>query len=145
VTRPTVIDEDAFDVARVEAVGGPPGAAAAFDHLESTMPTLRGQKMYGVLYLGDPDRYFAGLRLDDEASPHNGLERATIPGGLYGRRLVRDWNTKIPELPEIFDALTADLTSAGYLVDRTRPLIEYYRRVDELVIMVPVLDGAGAN
>jgi hypothetical protein len=32
------------------------------------MPTLRGQKMYGVLYLGDPDQCFACLRLDDEAS-----------------------------------------------------------------------------
>ena len=107
------------------------------------MPTLRGQKMYGILYLGNPDRYFACLRLDDESSPDAGLERAIIPGGLYGRRLVLDWNAKIPELPEIFGTLTADLTDAGHLVDRSRPLIEHYRRVDELIIKVPVLGGEG--
>jgi hypothetical protein len=48
-------------------------------------------------------------------------------------------------LPEIFGALTADLTNAGYLVNRSRPLIEYYRRVDELVIKVPVSEGDGAG
>jgi hypothetical protein len=144
VVRPTVIDEDGFEVARVEAVGGPAGAAAAFDGLEEAMPTLRGQKMYGVLYLGDPDRYFACLRLGKDAESF-GFERAAVPGGYYGRRLVRGWTAKISELPEIFGALATDLTVAGLLIDRSRPLIEYYRRVDELIIKVPVLVGDGAG
>lgn len=138
MTSPTVITESEFQVARVAAFGGPLGAAAAFDWLESAMPTLRGQKMYGVLYSGEPDLYFACLRLDGDASDDFGLEQATVPGGPYGRRLVHGWSTKISELPELFDELHADLVTAGHLVDRSRPLIEYYRREDALVIMIPV-------
>lgn len=103
------------------------------------MQTLRGRKMYGVLYPGDPDRYFACLRLDSGVSDDLGFERAPVPGGLYGRRLVRDWNVKIPELPEIFDDLHADLVNAGLRIDPWRPLIEFYRCRDALIIMMPVL------
>jgi len=138
VSSPTVIEEREFQVARVEAVGGPAGAAAAFDHLERAMSTLRGQKMYGVLYPGDPIRYFACLRLDGVHSDDLGLERATVPGGRYGRRVVRDWNAKVAELPDLFDELQADLVHAGCSIDQSRPLIEYYRREDVLTIMVPV-------
>jgi len=97
--------------------------------------------MYGVLYRGDPERYFACVRLDSEALDDLGFERATVPGGRYGRRLVCHWNVKIPELPGLFHALHADLIDAGYLSDMSRPLIEYYRRSDELLIMVPVLSA----
>ena len=67
-----------------------------------------------------------------------GLERATVPGGRYGRRVVRDCNAKITELPDLFDELPADLVDAGCSIDQSRPLIEYYRREDPLTIMVPV-------
>jgi DNA gyrase inhibitor GyrI len=95
--------------------------------------------MYGILYPGHPDRYFACLRLDNEESDDLGLERAIVPGGLYGRSHVRDWNTRIQELPRLFDALHAALVGFGYLIDRARPLIEYYRRMDALTIMIPVM------
>jgi hypothetical protein len=138
---PTVIDQQPFEVARAEAQGGAVGADAAFDHLEGRMQTLRGRRMYGVLYRGDPERYFACVRLDNEAHDDLGFERATVPGGRYGHRLVRDWNVRIPELPGMFDALHADLVDGGYLIDESRPSIEYYRRSDELLIMVPVLSA----
>jgi hypothetical protein len=95
--------------------------------------------MYGLLYCGDPERYFACLRLDDADSDALGFERAIVPGGLYWRRLVRDWNSRLSELSQIFDSLQRELTSGGYVHDRERPSIEFYRRIDELVIMVPVL------
>jgi DNA gyrase inhibitor GyrI len=95
--------------------------------------------MYGILYPGHPDRYFACLRLGNEQSDDLGLERAIVPGGLYGRSHVRDWNTRIQELPRLFDALHAALVGSGYLIDRARPLIEYYRRIDALTIMIPVM------
>jgi len=139
VASPTVINEDEFEVARVKAVGGPSGAAVAFNRLEKRMRSLRGRKMYGLLYPGNPDRYFACLRLDSEVSDDLGFERASVPGGLHGRSLVRDWSAKIPELPQLFDSLHAALVGSGYLIDRSRPSIEYYRRMDALTIMVPVL------
>jgi DNA gyrase inhibitor GyrI len=142
MSSPTINQEAAFEVARVEAVGGPSGAGAAFDRLEGRMKTLRGRKMYGVLYPGNPERYFACLRLDDATSDDLGFERASVPGGLYGRRLIRGWDSKLPELPHFFDTLRAELVDTGYVHDRERPSIEYYRRVDELIIMVPVLPSA---
>jgi len=139
VVSPTVVEEHEFEVSRVEAVGGPSGAGAAFDRLEGCMQSLRGRKMYGILYPGHPDRYFACVRLGNEQSDDLGLERAIVPGGLYGRSHVRDWNTRIQELPRLFDALHAALVGSGYLIDRARPLIEYYRRMDALTIMIPVM------
>jgi hypothetical protein len=95
--------------------------------------------MYGCLYPGQPLAYFACLRLDADHSDDLGLDHAEVPGGLYGRRLVRDWEDRLAELPEIFDQLRADLVKGGYLVDVTRPSVEFYRRANELLIMVPVL------
>ncbi len=135
----TVTEEQPFEVARVEAEGGATGADAAFVHLEGRMQTLEGRRMYGVMYRGDPERYFACVRLERHADDDLGFERAIVPGGRYGQRLVRDWEVKIPEFPRIVDALHADLVDAGYLEDTSRPSIEYYRRSDELLIMVPVL------
>ena len=141
MSSPVVIEEDEFEVARVGALGGPSGAAAAFDRLEAGMQTLRGRKMYGVFYSGPPERYFACLRLGSEGSDDLGFERALVPGGLYGRKTIRDWNSKIPELPVIFTDLQGDLVDAGFRIDPSRPSIEYYRRIDELIIMVPVLSA----
>jgi hypothetical protein len=135
---PTVVEEAEFEVTRVEAEGGSSGAAAAFTRLEARMPTLRGAKMYGVFW-GDPERYFACLRLDAKGADDLGFERAVVPGGPYGRRMVRDWSVRIAELPGIFDGLLEDLVAAGFLIDTTRPSIEYYRRRDELIVMAPVL------
>lgn len=140
-----VFEEPEFAVARVEASGGPAGAGAAFDRLEANMDSFRGRKMYGVLYPGSPDRYFACLRLDDQASDDYGFERATVPGGMYGRSLVREWGAKVGQLPRLFDELHEALVGAGHQIDRTRPLVEYYRRHDALTIMIPVVgtDGVG--
>ena len=135
---PILIDVPELTLAYVEAVGGFTGAGTAFDQLERRMSTLRGQKMYGVVYPGDPVRYLACLLLDNEDSVDLGLERTTVPAGRYARTLVRDWATRIPELPSIVDRLQTDIADAGLAVDPDRPMLEYYRRVDELLMMVPV-------
>lgn len=138
---PTVLTEKPFQVARVQALGGPEGAPEAFMRLEERMESLWGSRMYGLLYPGETTAYYACVRLDDDHSEDFGFERAEVPGGLYGRRLVRDWENKISKLPEFFDQLQADLIDAGFLRDSTRPLLEFYRRSDELLIMMPVLAG----
>ena len=139
---PTVVDQEAFEVARVEAADGAAGADAAFDHLEGRMPTVEGRRMYGVLYPGEPDRYFACVRLDGDDDDF-GFERATVPGGRYGCRLVLGWSARIAEFPRIVDALRAELGAAGHPVDPSRPVIEFYRRDEELLMMAPVLEDGG--
>jgi hypothetical protein len=137
--RPTVQTEQPFRVARLHALGGPKGAPEAFRRLEGRMESLRGSKMYGLLYPGEPPVYYACLRLEGDQPDDSGFDQAEVSGGRYGRRLVRDWENKLSELPGIFDQLQADLVEAGFLVDVTRPYVEFYRRSNELLIMVPVL------
>lgn len=137
MSTPSVVDEEGFDVGRVAARGGPAGAAAAFLELERRLDSLRGRRTYGVVTFTDPPSYFACLRLRD-GEDDLGLERAWVPGGLYGRRVVRDWSNRIEELPSLVDALASDLAAAGFAHDRTRPLVEDYRRHDELVLKLPV-------
>ncbi len=113
--------------------------------LEERMDSLRGSRMYGLLYPGEPTTYYACVRLDDDDFDDLGFDRAEVPGGLFGRKLVRGWEDKISELPEIFDHLQADLLEAGFLRDATRPSLEFYRRSNELLIMMPVLPGPGVR
>ena len=61
--------------------------------------------MYGLLYPGEPTAYYACLRLDDDHSDDLGFDRGEVPGGLYGRRLVRIRRIRFLELPKIFDHL----------------------------------------
>lgn len=141
--RPTVQLESSFQVARIRAIGGPAGAPDAFREPEDRMDSLRGSKMYGVLYPGgDPLEYFACLKLEGDRSDGLGLELAEVPGGLYGRRVIRDWESKTSELPQMFDRLNEDLSDGSFLIDATRPSLEFYRRSNKLVLMMPVVPGS---
>ncbi len=145
MARPTITQLQDLTLAYVEADGGFSGAGSAFDLLEGRMETLRGRKMYGVVYFDDPVRYLACLLLDDENVDDLGLERTIVSGGGYARVLIRDWETKISELPEVVSRLQTDIVRAGLVVDPQRPMLEYYRRIDELLIMLPVLPESGST
>lgn len=95
--------------------------------------------MYGVVYPGDPVRYLACLLLDDESADDLGFERTTVPGGRYAHTLVRDWESRISELPAVVSQLESDIVLSGFAVDRDRPWLEFYRRIDELLVMLPFL------
>jgi hypothetical protein len=139
VARPTVTNLHELAFTYVEAIDGFAGAGAAFDQLEGRMDTLRGRRMYGVVYPGDPVRYLACLLLDDENADDLGFERTTVPGGQYAYTLVRDWGPRISELPVIVSQLESEIEISGLAVDPDRPWLEFYRRIDELLIMLPVL------
>jgi hypothetical protein len=139
VTRPTLTDLPQLAFAYVEAVNGFAGATAAFDQLEGRMDTLRGRKMYGVVYPGDPARYLACVLLDNENADDLGFQRTTVPGGRYAHTLVRDWQSRIPELPAIVSQLESDIKVSGLARNQDRPWLEFYRRIDELLVMLPVL------
>ena len=81
---PTVLTEKPFQVARVQAPGGPEGAPDAFMRLEERMESLRGSRMYGLLYPGEPTAYYACLRLDDDHSDDLGFDREKCRAGSTG-------------------------------------------------------------
>jgi hypothetical protein len=119
----------------VEAIGGTSGASRAFSKLESKLPTLSGRRFYGTFnpFTGE---YRACVKVvEGENAESFGLENWTIPGGKYVSQRVSDWNSKLGELPGIFDKL-----AKGRKVDRSRPSIEYYRSKTELIIYLPVTE-----
>jgi hypothetical protein len=97
----------------------------AWARLEAIVP-LRGNRFYGTF---DGHEYRACAAADAD-----GLERDVIPGGRYARMRVRG------EPPAVYDLIgpAVDELEAAVDVDRTRPVIEFYRRHDEIDILVPV-------
>jgi len=115
------------------------GPAEAMHRLESKLPSLKGRRFYGAFrLLPEGEEYFACVEKTEGDDPFAmELDQGTIPGGLFVRRKVFDWEKVIAEgkLGSIFEAMVGH-----YHVDRTRPDIEYYRSMSELHLLVPVLD-----
>lgn len=124
-------------VAKVKSDSGSAGAEKAFDRLESRMPSLKGRKMYGVIY-PKTDEYFACVKLDADHPDDMGFERDTIPGGKYAKKKIKDWASKIQKIGSEFQALERACIENGYKIDQVRPSIEFYRSFTELIIMIPV-------
>ena len=123
------------DVAvRLVAKPGVPGEAArpAWDELEAALPSMRGRRFYGYF---DPEgpRYVACVT--SAADDPVGLEGGTLPGGRYARARL----SGAP--PELYARIgpTFDRMAESVDVDRSRPWLEYYRREDEVDLLVPVI------
>ena len=118
-------------VAVTEGMGGPPDA---FAELEGRLPTLRGRRFYG-LYYADQGRYLACVRKEASDDPKTlGLEELTISGGLYARRMLKDWGSRVDEIPRLFgEMVEAEET------DSERPSVEFYRSQTEVHLLLPVL------
>lgn len=133
----TYVARAAVEVLRVRADLAGRGPADAFDRLESKLPSLRGRKFYGTFqFVEGTEVYFACVASAPADDPLAwGLETGTIPGGLYVRRKVPDWEKVVAagKLPGIFQELVL-----AHGVDRTRPSIEFYRSREELHLLLPV-------
>jgi hypothetical protein len=137
----TIVDRSAVDVLRIRADMKGNGPKAAFDALESKLPSLKGRKFFGTIrMLDDGEEYYACVeKLATDNPEALGLEVATIPGGRYVRRRVRDWESvvaagKMKEISQEF--------ARGYELDPDRPSIEFYRSMDELHILLPLATPA---
>jgi DNA gyrase inhibitor GyrI len=72
------------------------------------------------------------VREGDELAP--GLESGTLPGGRYLRaRLRGDPPDVYDRIAPTFDELTSEATP-----DTSRPSLEYYRRNDEIDLLLPI-------
>lgn len=121
---------------RADMKGG--GPADAMHRLESKLPSLKGRRFYGIFrLLPEGEEYFACVEeIEGDIPEKMGLDVGTIPGGLYIRRKVYDWENVIAagKLGSIFQEM-----GNYYRADRTRPEIEYYRSMAELHVLVPVV------
>ena len=114
---------------------GVTGSKQAFDKLESKLQTLRGRKFYGVIFGVPPnDEYWASVAtVASDNSVRLDLKTGVIPGGRYIQTKLFDWTKKIDLVGKIFEDL-----SKQFPIDSSRPGVEFYRSMDELVIRLPI-------
>ena len=86
-------------------------------------------------YSAPEDVYRACVQVRDDDDPDSlGLESGTLPGGRYLKARLRGSPPGVYErIPTTFAAL---LESAS--PDPTRPSIEFYRRHDEIDLLLPI-------
>ena len=145
----SIVELQEIPVMRVRADMKGKGPSAAFDLLESKLPSLKGRRFYGTFRMlaNGEEEYYACVRMVDGDDPGAmQLESGLIPGGRYARRRVMGWERVIREgrLPALFGDFVKSL---GPYVDNAgvRPSLEFYRSRDELLLLTPVKPDAPAE
>jgi DNA gyrase inhibitor GyrI len=112
----------------------PAAAHRAWQELEAAI-SPHGRKMYGYW---DPARreYLACYALQEDDDPEAlGLGRGVLPGGVYRRARLKGEGV-FDQIARTFDKLAAEGE-----IDETRPWVEFYRRHDEVDLLVPIETG----
>ncbi|MBI4174517.1 MAG: hypothetical protein HY517_02630 [Candidatus Aenigmarchaeota archaeon] len=121
---------DDIKVMYIIAANGTQGAKEAFDELERHVP-LKGRKFYGTVLNGE---YRACVAVDDDSEiTKTGLSVTTIPGGNYARKKIQDWLRNVREIGPTFESMATQCNE-----DTSRPRVEFYRSMSDLVLMLPV-------
>lgn len=138
----TIVDLQEIPILRVRADMKGNGPSAAFDLLESRLPTLKGRKFYGAfrkLSNGEEEYYACVEKIDSDDPAKMQLEIGTIPGGKYARRKIVGWEKIVKEgrLPMIFQEFVESLEPS---VDHSeiRPSLEFYRSHHEMFLFMPL-------
>jgi len=131
------VDRADITVMYLETVDGDgPAIGAAWDRLEDLVG-LRGRRFLGVFNTTAGWYRTCVLVQDGDDPAALGLPTTVIPGGRYLRARLRG------NAPAVYDRLAptyAELQRSGTL-DTSRPGIEFYRREDEIDVLMPVRAG----
>jgi hypothetical protein len=125
-----VVTREATPVLFVSATDEVPEIRRAWERLEDVVP-LQGRRFIGVVWPAGV--YWAAVeRLAGEES--SGLDGGVIPGGGYARAKLHG------EPPGLYDRIAPEFEAleAAVARDPDRPGLEYYRRHDEVHLLVPV-------
>jgi hypothetical protein len=117
-----VIERDEVGVLFLGADDGLENIQRLWPALEAAVGSLRGRRFYGAFY-PKTNRYLACVERIDADDPRRlGLEEGSLPAGRYARLRLRG------ERPDH---------------EPNRPSIEFYRRVGEIDLLLPVrpVDG----
>ena len=118
----------------LEVPDEPVDIGRAWAQLEEILGSLRGRKFLGT-FDGATGRYRAGVQLLADDDPDAlGLRTALVPGGPYLRARIRG---EPPELYERIPSVFAELEAAATR-DNERPGIEFYRRWNEVDLLLPL-------
>jgi hypothetical protein len=108
----------------------------AFQRLEGLVGT-RGRKFFGAFY-PQAKEYRACVQVKEGDDPTTlGLESGTLPGGRYLRERIRG------EPPALYERIAPTFQELleHAAEDDARPSVEFYRRHDEIDLLLPVRDG----
>jgi hypothetical protein len=127
------VERDAIDVMFIRTNDDVAEFGPAFQRLEELVGT-RGRKFFGAFYPQEKEyRACVQLQADDDPSAL-ALETGTLPGGRYLRERLRGEPPALYErIGPTFEEMLKQATS-----DETRPGIEFYRRHDEIDLLLPV-------
>jgi effector-binding domain-containing protein len=129
----TQVERDEIAVLFIRTPDDVEAFGPAFQRLEQLVG-LRGRKYYGAFYPREKEyRACVEAREGDDAQAL-GLESGTLPGGRYLRSRLRGEPPELySRIGPLFEALAAENPS-----DDSRPSIEFYRRLDEIDLLLPV-------
>jgi hypothetical protein len=127
------VERDAVDVMFIRTPDDVAEFGPAFQRLEELVGT-RGRKFFGAYYPREKE-YRACVQLQEGDDPSSlGLETGTLPRGRYLRERLRGEPPALYErIGPTFEELLKHATS-----DETRPSIEFYRRHDEIDLLLPI-------
>jgi hypothetical protein len=108
----------------------------AWQLLEGLVGT-RGRKFFGAFYAPTKEYRVCGQLKEGDDPNALGLEVGTLPGGRYLRTRLRG------EPPALYDRIapTFEALLQQAPSDQARPSIEFYRRHDEIDLLLPVVAG----
>jgi hypothetical protein len=131
----TYVELEEVPVLRVRADMKGKGPSAAFNLLESKLPTIKGRKFYGTFQpKPDGEDYYACVvRIDTDDPEKMQLETGEIPGGWYVRSKLMDWEKNLSKLAGLFEEM-----ARTHDADPKRPSLEFYRSHAELHLFLPV-------
>jgi predicted RNA-binding protein with PIN domain len=130
----TTVERDDVAVLYVGEQGRPGDVAPrVWERLESAVD-LEGRKAYGAFFPRSSE-YRACVEIVDLAEDAElGLESAVLPGGTFLRARLRGAPAELyPRIGPTFDAL-----SGAAEPDLDRPSLEFYRRRDEVDLLLPI-------
>ena len=103
---------------------------------EAAFDSLHGRHMFGLVFPAQGIYRLCSQRLDRDADNPLGLDETVIPAGRYLRlRLLGDPPAIYARIGAAFEALLEFAEP-----DPGRPLVEYYRREDQVDCLLPLTD-----
>ena len=113
----------------------PAEIARLWERLEGLVG-VRGRKFFGA-FDASTREYRACVQMRDGDDPTAlGLESGALPGGRYLRARL------LGEPPEVYERIGPTFAALAMAAhpDETRPSIEFYRRRDEIDLLLPVAE-----
>jgi len=129
------VERDDTPVMFLSSEDSPAGISAAWEQLESRSDSLQGRKFFGAFgFVSNEYRACVAVQEGDDAAKPR-LEQGILPGGSYARVRLRSGP------PAIYEEIQPAFEELARRPDRDdgRPSIEYYRRRNEIDLLLPVV------